>query len=75
MMVYPSTTLHEVNPMIRGERLCFFSFVESVIPDQTKRDLLYQLNEVYALEGLKMDWENRVRLQHVSGNLHRMWSR
>jgi PKHD-type hydroxylase len=67
--------LHEVNPVTRGERLCFFSFIESVIPDQTKRDLLYQLNEVYALEGLKMDWENRVRLQHVSGNLHRMWSR
>jgi PKHD-type hydroxylase len=75
MIVYPSTTLHEVNPVTRGERLCFFSFIESVIPDQTKRDLLYQLNEVYALEGLKMDWENRVRLQHVSGNLHRMWSR
>jgi PKHD-type hydroxylase len=75
MIVYPSTTLHEVNPVTRGERLCFFTFIESVIPDQTQRELLYMLYEVHALEGLKMDWENRTRLQHVTSNLHRMWSK
>ena len=75
MIVYPSTTLHEVNPVTRGERLAFFTFIESVIPDQQQRELLYQLNEVHALEGLKMGWENRTRLQYVSGSLHRMWAR
>jgi PKHD-type hydroxylase len=75
MIVYPSTTLHEVNPVTRGERLCYFTFIESVIPDQTQRELLYMLYEVHALEGLKMDWENRTRLQHVTSNLHRMWSK
>ncbi|SRR5665213_1743133 len=75
MIVYPSTTLHEVNPVTRGERLAFFTFIESVIPDATQRELLYSLYEVHALEGLKMDWGNRTRLQYVASNLHRMWSR
>jgi PKHD-type hydroxylase len=75
MIIYPSTTLHEVVPVSRGERLCFFTFMESTIPDQTQRELLYNLNEVYAREGLKMDWQSRTRLQFVSGSLQRMWTR
>jgi PKHD-type hydroxylase len=75
MIVYPSNTLHEVVPVTRGERLAFFTFIESNIPDHVERDLLYTLNEVYALEGLKMDWENRTRLQYVINNLHRNWSK
>ena len=75
MIVYPSNTLHEVVPVTRGERLAFFTFMESVIPDHVQRELLYTLNEVYALEGLKMDWENRTRLQYVSNSLHRIWAK
>lgn len=75
MVVYPSNTLHEVVPVTRGERLCFFTFMESNIPDHVQRDLLYTLNEVYALEGLKMDWANRTRLQYVISSLHRDWAR
>ena len=75
MIVYPSTTLHEVTPVTRGERLAMFTFIESNIPDQMHRELLYQLNEVHALEGLTMKWENRTRLQFVAANLQRMWSR
>jgi len=75
MVVYPSNTLHEVVPVTRGERLAFFTFMESTIPDHVERDLLYSLNEVYALEGLKMDWSNRTRLQYVINSLHRNWSK
>jgi len=75
MIVYPSTTLHEVTPVTRGERLAMFTFIESNIPDQMHRELIYQLNEVHALEGLTMKWENRTRLQFVAANLQRMWSR
>jgi PKHD-type hydroxylase len=71
---YPSTTLHEVAPVTSGTRIVMLTFIESVIPDQTERELLHHLNEVYALEGLKMDWANRVRLVHVSQSLLRMWS-
>jgi PKHD-type hydroxylase len=72
---YPSTTLHEVPPVTAGERLVMISFIESQIPDQMQRDLIYTLNEVRALEGLKMEWGNRMQLEYVIANLLRMWSR
>lgn len=74
MIVYPSTTLHEVAPVTSGQRLSMFTFMESTIPSQTNRELLYTLNEVSALEGFNIAWENRTRLQFVIANLHRMWA-
>jgi PKHD-type hydroxylase len=73
-VVYPSTTLHEVTPVTRGERLVGITFIESQIADSVLRELLYDLDEVAALEGLAMSPEGRVRLQHVRTNLRRMWS-
>lgn len=75
MVVYPSTTLHEVTPVTRGARLVMITFIESWIPDQVQRELLYTLNEVHALEGFNISWENRTRLQFISASLHRMWTR
>jgi PKHD-type hydroxylase len=72
---YPSTTLHEVTPVSAGERVVMITFIESQIPDQMQRELLYTLGEVRALEGLKMEWRNRTQLEFVIANLHRMWSR
>ncbi|MGH8289997.1 MAG: Fe2+-dependent dioxygenase [Steroidobacteraceae bacterium] len=72
---YPSTTLHEVTAVTSGERLVMITFIESQISEQLERDLLYTLNEVRALEGLKMDWSNRMQLEYVISNLLRMWSR
>lgn len=73
-VVYPSTTIHEVMPVRAGQRLVAITFVQSQIADERYRDLLYTLNEVAALEGLNMQWENRVRLEHVRQSLHRIWS-
>jgi PKHD-type hydroxylase len=74
-ILYPSTTIHEVVPVSSGARLVMITFIESQIPDQLQRDLLYSLGEVRALEGLKIDWRNRVQLEYVIANLHRMWAR
>jgi PKHD-type hydroxylase len=73
MILYPSTTLHEVAPVTAGQRLSMFTFIESFIPNQIHRELLYSVNEVAALEGFNMKWENRMRLQFVSASLHRLW--
>jgi PKHD-type hydroxylase len=72
--VYPSTLLHEVRPVISGVRLVSITFIESLIPDETKRNLLFEIQDVLAIEGLKMDWASRVRLEVVTQNLNRMWS-
>ena len=73
-IVYPSTMLHEVVPVRSGRRLVSITFIESLIADQHQRAQVYELNEIAALEGLKMDWESRVRLDVVRQNLMRMWS-
>lgn len=72
-IVYPSDTLHEVEPVTRGERLVAITFIQSQVPDPFKRHMLFELNEVAALEGLKMDPQNFSRLQLVQQNLLRSW--
>lgn len=74
-VVYPSTTMHEVVPVRSGQRLVSITFIESFIADQHKRMQVYELNEIAALEGLTMKWENRVRLDVVRQNLMRMWAK
>lgn len=73
-IVYPSTTLHEVIPVRSGRRLVSITFIESLIADPHQRAQVYELNELAALEGNSMKWENRVRLDVVRQNLMRMWS-
>jgi PKHD-type hydroxylase len=73
-VLYPSTTLHEVRPVTSGQRLVAITFVESMVKDQAHRQMIYELNEVSALEGLTMKFENRTRLESVKANLIRMWS-
>lgn len=73
-ILYPSDTLHQVIPVTKGERLVAITFIQSRIADPSRRSLLFELNEVAALEGLKMDPENYSRLQLVQQNLLRRWA-
>jgi len=73
-IVYPSDSLHQVVPVTRGERLVAITFIQSRIQDPFRRNMLFELNEVAALEGLKMDQENFGRLQLVRENLMRYWA-
>lgn len=72
-IIYPSDTLHEVEPVTQGERLVAISFIQSRVADPFRRNLLFDLNEIAALEGLKMDPENFTRMQLVQTNLLRYW--
>ena len=72
-ILYPSDTLHEVEPVTKGERLVAITFLQSRIQDPFRRNLLFDLNEVAALEGLKMEPENFTRLQLVQNQLLRHW--
>ena len=73
-VVYPSSTLHEVQPVRAGVRLVSITFIQSYVAEEGRRDILYELNEVLALEGTKMDWLNRTRLATACENLKRMWA-
>ena len=73
-IVYPSDSFHQVAPVTRGERLVAITFIQSRVQDPFRRNMLFELNEIAALEGLKMDPENYGRLQLVQQNLLRHWS-
>ncbi|MFL6726135.1 MAG: Fe2+-dependent dioxygenase [Sphingomicrobium sp.] len=73
-IVYPSDTLHQVEPVTKGERLVAITFIQSRISDPFRRNVLFNLNEVAALEGLQMQQENFSRLQLIQNQLLRYWS-
>ena len=72
-IIYPSDTLHEVEPVTKGERLVGITFIQSRVQDPFERNLLFNLNEVAALEGLKMSHENFTLLQLIQAQLLRYW--
>src|SRR5436309_11239202 len=72
-IVYPSDLLHEVEPVTKGERLVAITFMQSRIQDPFRRNLLFNLNEVAALEGLTMKPENFTTLQLIQNQLLRYW--
>ena len=72
-IIYPSDTFHQVEKVTSGERLVAITFIQSKIADPFRRNLLFDLNEVAALEGLSMKPENFARLQLVQSNLLRYW--
>jgi PKHD-type hydroxylase len=45
-VVYPSTTLHRVEPVTEGERLVAVTWVQSLVRDQGARDILFDLDQV-----------------------------
>ena len=54
-ILYPSTTLHRVEQVTKGERLVALTFIQSQIADSEQRELLYELNEIAAGAADKMD--------------------
>ena len=72
-IVYPSDTLHAVEAVTAGERLVAITFMQSRIQDPFRRNLLYNLNEVAALEGLTMKPENFTMMQLIQNQLLRYW--
>lgn len=75
ILLYPSTTLHRVNPVTRGERIASFFWVESMIRSAEQRQLLYQLDMgILSLRQKSGETPEAVRLTGVYHNLLRMWA-
>jgi PKHD-type hydroxylase len=76
MVVYPSSSVHEVTPVTRGERVACFMFVQSMVGDAGKRRLLYDLD--MALLQLRQQIGETVPVVQLTGvyhNLLRRWAR
>lgn len=76
MVLYPSSSLHQVMPVTRGQRICAISWLQSAVADNGARALLYDLDQsIRALTpGRAADDPDIDRLIHVYHNLLRRWA-
>jgi len=76
LIVYPSTSLHEVKAVTRGSRVCSFFWVQSLVKDSAQREQLFELDQsiqVLTVDRGYDDAEVR-RLTGIYHNLVRTWS-
>jgi len=75
MVLYPSNTLHRVEPVTEGERLAVVGWVTSWVREPQRREILFDLemtaSELFEREGKSaaIDRLNKARM-----NLLRMWA-
>lgn len=76
LILYPSSSLHEVRPVTRGARLAAFFWIQSLVRDDNRRRLLFDLD--VAIQTLTAnpatDRHALLSLTGVYHNLLRQWS-
>jgi PKHD-type hydroxylase len=74
-VVYPSSSLHQVAPVTRGERLVAVAWAESMVREPERRRLLFDLYQVEEqLRAAGPDDEVTRRTGRIRANLMRMWA-
>lgn len=75
MILYPATSLHRVTPVTRGTRLCSFFWLQSMIRDDGKRALLFDMDVAIQRFGTEnATHPSVVTLTGVYHNLLRQWA-
>jgi PKHD-type hydroxylase len=75
MIVYPGTSVHMVEPVTRGARVSSFFWIQSMVRDDAKRALLFDLD--MAIRQVQHDTPQSpaaVQLTNAYHNLLRMWA-
>jgi PKHD-type hydroxylase len=75
LVVYPADSRHEVAPITRGSRLASFFWIQSLIPDKTRRALLFDLDA--AIMQLTKDVPGHSTLVSLTATYHnllRQWT-
>ena len=74
-LAYPSTTLHRVEPVTRGERLAAVGWCQSLVRDPAHREILYDLEiarrTLFDKDGKTREFD---LLSKALVNLVRMWT-
>ena len=75
MIVYPSTSLHHVRAVTRGERISSFFWIQSIVRDDGQRTLLFNMDQ--AIQRLGVDHPDHpsfTAMTAVYHNLIRQWA-
>ena len=74
-VLYPGTSLHEVTPVTRGQRVASFFWVQSMVRSDEQRRLLFDLD--MALLALRQQHGETAETTQLTGTYHnllRMWA-
>lgn len=75
MVIYPSTSIHQVTPVTRGERVACFMWMQSMVRDTARRRLLYEMDmALLQLRQAHGDTDPVIRLTGIYHNLLRSWA-
>jgi PKHD-type hydroxylase len=75
MVIYPSTMLHRVEPVTRGTRLAAVTWIQSLVRDAARRELLFDLDTARRMLFEKHGKTREFDLLSKSlANLLRMWA-
>jgi PKHD-type hydroxylase len=75
LIVYPSSSLHRVAPVTRGARIASFFWVQSLVRDDSRRRLLFELDgSIQALTASGADATAVLQLTGIYHNLLRQWA-
>ena len=75
MIVYPGTSLHNVTPITRGSRIASFFWTQSLIRDDTRRGMLFDLDmSIRQLSADHPQHPSVVSLTSLYHNLLRQWA-
>ena len=75
MVIYPSSSLHKVQPVTRGARLASFFWVQSMVRDDAQRRLLFDMDaSIESLRRTGADAQAVLQLTGIYHNLLRRWA-
>lgn len=74
-VIYPSSSLHQVAPVISGQRLVALTWIQSFVRDAARRELLFELDQTREhLQKNEPELETTKALDRSYANLLRMWA-
>lgn len=73
LILYPSTTLHQVEPVARGQRLAIVGWVQSLIARADQREVLFDLDRAIDSIASPEPTEAQNLLSKTRSNLLRQW--
>lgn len=76
MVLYPSTSLHQVTPVTRGARVSSFFWLQSMVRSDQQRSILFDLDQTIQTLAMQSGVEDPqvVRLTGIYHNMIREWS-
>ncbi|WP_257387762.1 Fe2+-dependent dioxygenase [Tahibacter caeni] len=75
LILYPASSLHQVQPIARGERIASFFWIQSLVRDEGERRLLFDLDlAIQNLTPAQPEHPALVSLVGVYHNLLRRWA-